>query len=230
MPDYKTVGDFLVNRDDDAVLGRGAMGTLYMAHLTTKQPVAAKEIWIGDNEEDIQKAKKEVDIMSTFSDHPNIIKILGHAFTGKQLWIFTEFCELGNLDDFCKKHDISPSLRFDMMIQMCQAVEHLHMQDPPMTHRDIKPQNILITRQKEHRVVVKLCDFGVSSMAGAAGKFHTFARMQHDEYMAPELFDLLAHIHDDIPYNVSVDIFSLGLLILDFPDALKRRLSPLLGM
>ena len=230
MPDLKTVGEFEVDKDDDAILGNGSMGTVYMAtNTTTKQPAAAKEIYIGNDKRKAEQAQSEVEIMKALSNHPNIVTMLGSIIKGKHLWIFMDYCNLGNLDDYCIKTDISSRQRVSMMIDMCLAIEHLHSQARPIAHRDVKPENVLLKWDSlQRKATVMFSDFGVSKMATT---FSTFAGTK--EFMAPELFAVLDHIDDeDIlkTYGVSVDIFSLGLLIHSFFDAIKKKIIPLMGM
>ena len=218
MPDYKTIGNFKIDRDKN--LGKANTRKVHLAEdLRTKQLVAAKEIGLPYYDEEI--TKREVDIMKTIPPHSNIINLSGHAIDEKTktLWLFMEYCPIGDLNDLCEHHDISPHERVDVMLQIAHAIDHIHQLN--IAHRDIKPGNVLITKLGR-KVIPKLCDFGVSRIADPSGKFSTYAGTE--VYMAPEQFK-----EHDTSYDMSVDIFSFGLLILDFLDAIRRPLQPLLG-
>ncbi len=52
----------------------------------------------------------------------------------------------------------------DCFSQVCAGVAHLHSQQPPIIHRDIRPENVLVKRnEKSGELEYKLCDFGSSS-------------------------------------------------------------------
>jgi serine/threonine protein kinase len=90
----------------------------------------------------------------------------------------------------------------EMMIEMLECVEYLHIQDPPIIHRDLKPSNILISLGSNGRFI-KLSDFGLSTT-------HQFDYESHSQakgtlkYMAPEV---LASKY----YDTKADIYSLGI-------------------
>lgn len=92
----------------------------------------------------------------------------------------------------------------DIMLQCTSALVHMHFLKEPIVHRDIKPGNVLFTRQGG-KDVAKLADFGLAKVMQDVSKLNTVAGTVL--YMAPEL--LLEE-----PYDHTVDIFSLGLLFL----------------
>ena len=65
-------------------------------------------------------------------------------------------------------------LLIDVSLQISLGLAHLHSQNPPMIHRDIKPQNVLVKRHpKTNVVIVKLSDFGISSIIESRGDFES---------------------------------------------------------
>ena len=225
MPHYKNIGNFCVDLDDK--LGRGGFGTVYKAvDLITKKDVAAKQIELGNDEEEVKRTKREVEILSSIPPHPNIIEYLGYEIENDELWIFTELCPLKDLDSYCLANSLSDDERFDLMIQISKAIQHVHNLDTPVVHRDIKPENILLIKL-DGKLVIKLCDFGVSRIADVTGRFHTMTGTR--PFMAPELWKLLMESRDTT-YDITVDIFAAALLFLDLIDADKRRLKPVTGI
>ena len=228
MPDYKILGHFQVDRNH--VLGQGTFGKVYKADdRRSNQSVAAKEIWMGKQHTQKERTQREAEVLMNIPSHPNIITYLGQKIESDHLWIFTELCDGGNLDDYCETLPYSEDERFDIMIQISNAISHVHKLDPPVVHRDIKPENILFT-QIDGKPVMKLCDFGTAKIADVSRKFQTYAGTA--EYMAPELSDVKEHYHlEDVEktYGISVDVFSAGLLLEDFLDAVNRKMQPLRG-
>ena len=131
MPDFKTIGKYKVDRDK--VLGRGGFGKVYLAEdLKKKEYVAAKEIYIGGDKTLTEMARQEVDLMKRIPHHPNILQIKDDKIEESDLWIFVEYCALGNLDGYCEKNSLTMSQRFEFMIQISSAVQLLHSQNPPV--------------------------------------------------------------------------------------------------
>ena len=93
-------------------------------------------------------------MMST--NHENIIKlfeVIG-VFTSKKLYLVLEYAENGNLLEKCPIPEEEAKVYFKSLIF---ALEYLH-NDLNIVHRDIKPQNLLISSNN----VLKVCDFGFS--------------------------------------------------------------------
>ena len=224
-------GQFLVDEHDiNSVLGEGRYGKVYRAtDLKTNRTVAAKKINMQRHPPKIRtRMEREIDILRRIPHHPNIVKFL-HATTDDSgdIWIFMELCSLGNLDDYCLKNTIFIEDKFRIMLQIAGAILHVHTLD--IIHRDVKPDNILVTLEDE-QLVTKLSDFGVAKLGDVTRIFQTYAGTE--VYMAPELFDVLEYIKDPNTkqtYSISVDIFSFALLILDFMDVDKHRIEPLTG-
>ena len=111
-----------------------------------------------------------------------------------------EYANNQNLFNVIKKNNgMSEKEAFKYFIQAVSAVNFLHEQK--LIHRDLKPENILIDKND----VVKLCDFGWC-VELKYGNRSTFCGTY--EYMAPEIVT-------ESPYNNSIDIWSLGILLYE---------------
>ncbi|CAG2104625.1 unnamed protein product, partial [Medioppia subpectinata] len=89
--------------------------------------------------------------------------------------------------------------------ELLECVQYLHESDPPVIHRDLKPDNILIDPNISGNRIVKLCDFGLATDHNIDG--HTASRYEHSvvgtlKYMSPE-------VHLGKQYNHKSDIYSL---------------------
>lgn len=94
--------------------------------------------------------------------HPNIISRLGHG-TARDLkgtvfhYLVLEYMAGGDLHKACREKTLTPKTAFDYIEQTCAGLRHAHRHG--IIHRDIKPQNLLLTADKQ---TAKIADFGVA--------------------------------------------------------------------
>ncbi len=94
--------------------------------------------------------------------HPNIISRLGHG-TARDLkgtifhYLVLEYLEGGDLQKLCRERVMTPQNALKYIEQVCAGLGHAHRNN--IIHRDIKPQNLLLTKDRE---TVKIADFGVA--------------------------------------------------------------------
>ena len=198
-------------------IGSGAFGTVCEAlYKPSKMKVAAKGIKVGNQgrwyEDRIVMAQEEGETMKRVS-HPNIVKLYEYCLYKDTVWLLIEFCSLGDLDKYL---ETNPELSFKNRIQIMReagaAIYHLHNHSPQIIHRDIKPQNILMT-YIGGKHVAKLSDFGYAklydhSLSQSGSPFYTSMKGT-SRYMAPEFF---LYEEGELAYSASVDVFSLGLV------------------
>ena len=225
MADHKIVGHFQIDRENFLGKGNIAQGVFKGINLATKQHVAAKQVYVDDeDEDDVRAVKMEVDALKDTPEHENIIKFLASIRDKQFLWIFTEFCELGDLNRYCKTNTVHFPLKVDIITQTAKAIGHLHHNNPPIIHRDIKPGNLILT-QKNGKIVPKLCDFGLARPLqrrdGVTVTSLTVSARGTPLYMSPELFQ-----HEDMEhfrFDRTNDIFSFGLMCAAFLEAIERQ-------
>jgi len=116
-----------------------------------------------------------------------------------------EYLPLGNLA--CQGY-ITEEETLRILCQGLQALKYLHSQSPPLAHRDIKPDNILVRSRTPF--VIKLVDFG---LAKNNSSLKTFCGTS--TYVAPEIWE---HGH----YTAMVDIWSLGVVVLQYGYGLPK--------
>ena len=135
------VGGYRINVED--VLGRGSFGSVCQAHvIDTGLPIAAKGILIADrfNQYDQMRsmAMDEGEKMKTCS-HQNIVKLYDYYEHGNKVWLFMEFCDLGDLNNYLAQNEhIGFPEKFQIMNETTMAFSYLHRHD--IVHRDIKPK------------------------------------------------------------------------------------------
>ena len=233
------IGEFIVTFSP--IIGRGSFGTVHEAvHRITKTKCAAKQLFILDggrkNDYMCQMAERELQILQNLQEHPNIVKVLDHFVKQSACWIFLEYCDLGTLKEYLSR---TPALdlivKVKMMLQSASSVAFMHRQDPPVIHRDIKLENIMMKRE-DGEAIVKLTDFGLSKICdqeqALSKAFHEGQYMTttcgSQYYMAPEFS---AEFKCGVKYDASVDTFALGLVHLVILESGPGvELLPLSGM
>lgn len=170
----------------EGLLARGGMGAIYKAFDTNlNMSVAIKEN-ILQTPEHIDQFKREALILARLR-HAGLPRVIHYfSFSGKQ-YLVMDFIDGQDLwqivTDQGQPLSVAPAL--DYMIQICQAVTYLHMQTPPLIHRDIKPQNIKIT--PAGRAV--LVDFGIAKeVFGDLQKTESGARRVTSGFSPPEQY------------------------------------------
>ena len=151
-PTYNVVG----------CLGKGAFATVYkLATKTDGQVFAAKELdkrrFLKNNAPEL-KFDNEIHIMKDLR-HPNIVQYEDYYDHGGWFYIIMEYVRGGELSTYMHRHGpmLEPMVQ-NMTRQILHALAYLHARG--ITHRDIKPDNILISEMDP--LQVKLSDFGLS--------------------------------------------------------------------
>lgn len=220
----KMVGHYRLMQE----IGRGGMGTVYLAVRDNGQyrkQVAVKIVKSGlDSENVIQRFQNERQALAML-DHPNIAKLIDGGTTddGRPYFVL-EYIEGLPIDEFCDTHKLITVERLKLFRQVCAAIHYAHQN--LLVHRDIKPGNILVTRDG----VVKLLDFGIAKflnpdLSPASLKLTTPEnRPMTPNYASPE------QVRGE-PLSIASDIYSLGVLLYELltghrPYRLKSRFDP----
>lgn len=143
------------------LLGRGGMGTVYLAEdKKLKRPVALKILprQFTNNEEHINLFKQEARAASQFS-HPNIAHIYEFGNRGGQYYLSMEYIRGTTLRETISENPLSLRESVIIALQICKALVVAHKSG--ITHRDIKPENIVVTADDQ---TVKVLDFGLAKI------------------------------------------------------------------
>ncbi|KAK9704130.1 serine/threonine protein kinase, variant 2 [Basidiobolus ranarum] len=147
--------------------------------------------------------QREIAILMAIK-HPCIISTHGVYDEQDFLYIILELVDGGELFDLIQKKQrfSEPEARF-IFYQLFQAIKYLH--DRGITHRDMKPENILLDSKGPLRV--KVSDFGLAKIVGEASFIQTLCGTPN--YVAPEVLQLPQHRQ----YSKGVDLWSLGVIL-----------------
>ncbi|HEY1402963.1 MAG TPA: serine/threonine-protein kinase, partial [Pyrinomonadaceae bacterium] len=120
--------------------------------------------------------------------HPNIINRLGHGtaidMAGQTFhYLVLEYLPGGDMAALCRSQPLALDRALYYLDQICDGLAHAHEHD--VIHRDIKPQNLLLTADRE---IVKIADFGVAKIEAGEG---LITRVGTDVYAAPEHHPLM---------------------------------------
>tara|TARA_B100001093_G_C26769695_1_gene989534 strand:- start:469 stop:1599 length:1131 start_codon:yes stop_codon:yes gene_type:complete len=140
--------------------------------------------------------KREIMLMKSFS-HPNILKLYDFVKNDKGLFLILEYCESGDLSQYIKNKIYTYDDKY--FYEIFNGLEYLFKNN--ILHRDIKPQNILITDN-----TIKISDFGFAKTFEKNELITTVCGSPL--YMAPEIIQ-------NKQYNHKSDIWSLGVIIFE---------------
>jgi tetratricopeptide (TPR) repeat protein len=163
-------------------VGRGGMGIVYQAEdLVLQRPVAYKVLpdAVREDPRALEDFLREARIAASLH-HPNIVTIYDAGQAADAVYIAMEYVEGRSLQDVLDELQILPLSRaLDIFRQACRSLIHAHRQR--IVHRDVKPANIMVTRDG----AVKLMDFGLAAVVSHASAKVTSVRGT-PFYMAPE--------------------------------------------
>jgi serine/threonine-protein kinase CTR1 len=167
------------------------------------QEVAVRGIKMTEEGEEF---KKQMDLLFIVR-FPLLNNLIVDAEDGENLYILTEYFPLGSLRSYLmsimeKKLEIPMNRRITILQQVASTFRYLQEFKPPILHRDIKSENVLVSN--ENRVC--LTDFGVSKHLKTNYMNTNETEVGTFSFTAPEMF------HENPP-NRSTDVYSFGIMM-----------------
>jgi hypothetical protein len=165
-------------------LGQGGMGAVYHAmDESLGVEVAVKENKI-DDEDYNRQFKREAKILANMR-HPNLPRVTDHFVTDDGQYLVMDFVEGEDLRSRLERLGQVEEKEVVLIgAALCDALEYLHTQDPPILHRDVKPGNIKVTPSGH----VFLVDFGLAKVGPTTQQTTTGARGLTPGYSPPEQY------------------------------------------
>ncbi len=156
----RRIGAYVIVRE----IGQGGMGTVYLAARADgyfEKQVAIKLLKRGvANEEVLRRFRSEREVLARL-DHPNIARLIDAGTTDDGLPYFVmEYIDGTPVTRFLDEKQEGLAARLNLFLKISAAVEVAHRNS--VIHRDLKPNNILVNREGEP----KLLDFGIAKVVG----------------------------------------------------------------
>ena len=165
------------------LIGGGGMSHVYLAHdMILDREVAIKVLrYDFKNEEELLRRFQREALSVTSLAHLNIVGIYDVGQDEDIHYIVMEYVEGQTLKQYIQQSSPIPVKRaVDIMRSLTNAISHAH--DNHLIHRDIKPQNVLMTRDGE----VKVTDFGIAVTLNATAYTQTNSVLGTVQYLSPE--------------------------------------------
>ncbi len=210
-PQVELVGEVLDGRYQvEERLGAGGMGVVYRAsHVELGRRFAVKVLKkeFGTDQEAVERLAREARATSSLG-HPNIVNVVDFgALADGSPYFVMEYLEGETLTSRMAREGALPlEVALDIAEQVAEALQAAHRLG--IVHRDLKPDNVFLVPSAEG-VRVKLLDFGVAKVLGAARKLtRTGIVFGTPQYMSPEQAAGQAVDH-------RADIYALGLVLYE---------------
>uniref|UniRef100_A0A8B9CL80 non-specific serine/threonine protein kinase n=1 Tax=Anser brachyrhynchus TaxID=132585 RepID=A0A8B9CL80_9AVES len=186
-------------------IGEGSFGKAILVKAKeNSQQYVIKEINISKmSNKEREESRREVAVLANMK-HPNIVLYRESFEENGCLYIVMDYCEGG---DLFKKINAQKGILFsedqilDWFVQICLALKHIH--DRKILHRDIKSQNIFLTKDG----TIQLGDFGIARVLNSTVELARTC-IGTPYYLSPE-------ICQNRPYNNKSDIWALGCVLYE---------------
>ncbi|NXX89517.1 NEK1 kinase, partial [Centropus bengalensis] len=186
-------------------IGEGSFGKAILVKAKENgQQYVIKEINISKmSNKEREESRREVAVLANMK-HPNIVLYRESFEENGCLYIVMDYCEGG---DLFKRINAQKGILFsedqilDWFVQICLALKHIH--DRKILHRDIKSQNIFLTKDG----TIQLGDFGIARVLNSTAELARTC-IGTPYYLSPE-------ICQNKPYNNKSDIWALGCVLYE---------------
>src|SRR5262252_6891711 len=198
-------------------IARGGMAEIFLALQKGEQgfqkPVVLKRILprLAADPKFVRMFVDEAHIASTLN-HSNLVQVLDLGKSGDQYFLVLEFVDGWSLEQIRRralaaKLKLTVPLALTIVGALCRGLAYVHTRERKgkplgIVHRDVTPQNVLISQQGE----VKLADFGIAKAVGKTEKSSTGVIKGKFAYMSPEQSQAL-------PLDARSDLFSVGTVL-----------------
>ncbi|KAK1698918.1 hypothetical protein QYE76_015615 [Lolium multiflorum] len=190
-------------------LGDGGFGTVYKGQLRDGRVVAVKRLY-NNSCRQVEQFVNEASILSLLR-HPNLVTFYGCTSSrSRELVLVYEYVPNGTVADHLHGHRaaeraLSWQLRLNIAVEAATALAYLHAIEPPVVHRDVKTNNILLDADFH----VKVADFGLSRLLPLDGATHVSTAPQGTPgYVDPEY-------HQCYQLTDKSDVYSFGVVLAE---------------
>jgi len=186
-------------------LGEGGMAVVYKGYQQSlNRNVAIKVLRqeLAQDEEFVTRFRREALAVADL-DHPNILHVYDAGFVQGMYYIVMAYVDGGSLREMVGHGPLEPEYAVSIVSQIADALQHAHQRG--IVHRDIKPNNILLSRDGRPL----LADFGIAkALHESSGLTRTGMSIGTPEYMAPEQIQ-------GQKVDGRTDIYALGIVLYE---------------
>jgi len=203
------------------LISQGGYAYVFQVRDVQTGEIFALKKMICQSPERVQTAKNEINYLRSLPDHPNLLKVFDTHVDNKDgcyyVYVLLEFCADGSIFDLMAKYEssrLSEKQIIFIMREVCDGVKALHSMRPPIAHRDLKIENVLLNNKR-----FKLCDFGSCSTSVVdfakvpQSQYHNYEE-EYDKnttlmYRPPEMCDP----YQKLIVSEKVDVWMLGCIL-----------------
>lgn len=159
----KTLGKYKIEK----LIARGGKGLVYLGLRDdeVKQKAAVKIINLGISSGIVIKRFQNERQTLANLNHPKISKLLDGGITEDGIqYLVMVYIDGITIDEYCDKHKFNTNDRLNLFLKVAAGVQYAHQN--LVVHRDLKPNNIIITQDGE----LKLLDFGIAKILSTEGE------------------------------------------------------------
>ncbi|KAL3905171.1 MAG: hypothetical protein SGPRY_011010 [Prymnesium sp.] len=190
-------------------IGHGSFATVYRGiHRPSRQPLAVKAIARARLNSKLQhNLDGEISILYSLN-HPNVVRLIDVQTTERHVYLLLEFCPGGDLMKLIKtKGAQSEQSSLSYLAQLALGLQQLRSRN--LIHRDLKPQNLLLSSTAPN-ATLKIADFGFARQMATHDMAETLCGSPL--YMAPEILR-------SQKYDAKADLWSVGTILYELLTA-----------
>ena len=186
-------------------IGEGGMAVVYKGYQPSLNRYVAIKVLrqeMSQDEQLVTRFRREALAVAELH-HPNILHVYDAGFAQGVYYIVMAFVDGGSLKELIMRGSLDVDRAVSIGAQLADALHHAH--ELGLVHRDVKPSNVLLTR--EGRPL--LCDFGIAKAVDEShGLTRTGTAIGTPEYMAPEQVQ-------GQKVDARTDIYAMGLVLYE---------------
>ncbi|MHB2020796.1 MAG: serine/threonine protein kinase [Candidatus Xenobia bacterium] len=204
----------------EGAIASGRNAATYKATDTSNGMVVAVKEMLEVFPDPVQREKALAQFSGEFKtlsalNHPGLPKVYAHFEESDRHFLVMDLVEARSLEQVVQEMPSPPNetQAMNWLWQLCEVLEYLHSQTPPVIYRDLRPANIMLTNEGN----IKLLDFGIAKMQDPGKPGRTlFRAVGSPEYAPPEQFGMARS-------DPRTDIYALG---ASFYYVLTRAVPP----